>query len=398
MNRRQFLSTTAAAAAAFPSGVAFAADERRWRIGVLGHTGRGNFGHGLHTLWMGLPETELVGLADPDDAGRAAAQKAAGNPPAFADYHEMLAQVQPDIVVVAPRHVDQHREMAVAAAQAGAKGIYCEKPFCSTLAEADAIVAACRDAGTKLALAHRNRYHPAVPVAQQALADGTIGDLLEVRCRGREDHRGGVEDMWVLGTHVLDMLRAFCGDARACSAVLLQDHQPANAEDVTPGAEGLGPFCGDEVHARYEMDSGAVAYFDSIRNRVDPEANFGLQFIGTKGMIDCRIDTEPLFHLVAGNPFLPARQPRPWTPISSAGIGVAEPIDGLERLVEFHVYAARDLLAAIKEDRPALSSETDGRAIVEMIHAALGSHVRNGERVAIPLANRGHALDAWKDG
>ena len=75
MNRRQFLGTTAAAAAMFPSGVSFAAGERRWRIGVIGHTGRGNFGHGLHTLWLGLPGTEIVGLADPDDAGRAAAHR-----------------------------------------------------------------------------------------------------------------------------------------------------------------------------------------------------------------------------------------------------------------------------------------------------------------------------------
>src|SRR5690606_11892373 len=114
----------------------------------------------------------------------------------------MLAEVRPDIVVVAPRHLDQHRDMAVAAAESGARGIYCEKPFCRTPAEADAIVAACERSGTQLAIAHRNRYHPAVPVALAAVKDGAIGRLLEVRCRGLEDQRGGAQDLWVLGTHL----------------------------------------------------------------------------------------------------------------------------------------------------------------------------------------------------
>jgi len=396
MNRRQFLSTTAAVAAVFPAGVAFTATEHRWRVAVIGHTGRGNYGHGLHTMWLGLPETELVAIADPDDAGRAAAQAAVGTPPGFADYREMLAQVRPEIVVVAPRHLDQHRDLAVAAAQSGARGIYCEKPFCRTPAEADEIVAACTQSGTRLAIAHRNRYHPAIHRVQAAVLDGAIGPLLEIRGRGREDQRGGVQDLWVLGTHVLDMARCFGGEPRACSAVLLQHDRPATRDDLRPGDEGVGLVAGNQLHARYEMSSGIPAYFDSIRDRVDPDANFGLQLIGAKGLIQLRIDAEPLAHLVPGNPFRPTADPRPWIPITSAGIGQPEPVADMKTQVEQHRCAARDLLAAITEQRAPLSSDTDGRAIVEMIHAALASHVQNGARVTLPLKGRGHAFDDWK--
>jgi len=398
MNRRSFLTTTAAVAVCFPAGVLFSADQRRWRVGVIGHTGRGNYGHNLHTMWLGLPETEIVAIADPDDAGRAAAQATTGMPAGFADYHEMLSQVQPDIVVVAPRHLDQHCDMAVAAAQSGARGIYCEKPFCRTPAEADDAVAACSASGTRLAIAHRNRYHPAIAVVQRAVADGVIGELLEIRGRGREDQRGGVQDLWVLGTHILDLTRCFGGEAVACSATLLQDHRPATPADVRPGDEGVGPVAGNELHARFEMSNGVPAFFDSIRDRVDPDANFGLQLVGTKGLIQLRIDAEPLAHLVPGNPFLPTAEARPWIPITSGGIGAQEPVADMKAQVEQHHYAARDLLAAIEENRPTLSSDLDGRAIVDMIHAALASHVHDGERITLPLKNRRHAFEAWVNG
>lgn len=394
MHRRQFLAT-AVAAATFPAGFAQSANEHRWRVAVIGHTGRGNFGHGLHTLWLGLPETEIVAIADPEEAGRAAAQAAVGMPPAFADYRDMLAQIRPEIVVVAPRHLDQHRDMCVAAAESGARGIYCEKPFCRTPAEADDIVDACVRHHTRLALAHRNRYHPAIQIARQAVADGVLGQLLEIRGRGREDQRGGVQDLWVLGTHVLDLVRCFGGEALACSAVLQQDHRPATRIDIRSGDEGVGPVCGNELHARYELASGIPAYFDSIRDRVDPAANFGLQLVGTQGLIQIRIDAEPLAHLVPGNPFLPTDQPRPWIPITSAGIGEPEPVADMKVQIEQHRYAARDLLAAIDEQRPPLSSELDGRAIVDMTHAALASHVQNGARITLPLADRHHAFDKW---
>ncbi|MGD9858201.1 MAG: Gfo/Idh/MocA family protein [Planctomycetaceae bacterium] len=394
--RREILAAAGVwAGAALGARLSIAATQKRRRVGVIGHTGRGNYGHGLHTLWRALTETEIVGLADADDAGREQTRLLLGLERADADFRRMLMDVRPEIVVVAPRHLDQHRDMTVAAAQSGARGIYCEKPFCRTPAEADEIVAACRQSGTKLALAHRNRYHPAIPVALAAMTDGALGRLLEVRCRGIEDQRGGAQDLWVLGTHLFDLARPFVGDAIACSAVLLDGDRPVTREDVVEGAEGVGPIAGNRLHARYEMTGGVPLYFDSIRDAGVKAANFGLQLVGTEGLIDFRIDVEPLVHLVPGNPFQPAAKARPWIPISSAGIGEPEPIADLKQLVAEHAPAARDLLAAIDDDRPPLSSAEDGRTIVEMIHAAFASHVAGGVRVEFPLVSRDHGLKPW---
>ena len=389
-SRRQFLATTLAAGVG--SVLPAAEPEKKWRVAVIGHTGRGDYGHSIDSLWKGMPETEIVAVADANPAGLAKAKERLKVDAGFADYREMLKQVAPDIVAVCPRHIDQHRDFAVAAAEAGARGIYIEKHFCRTLAEADEIIAACDKSGTKLAVAHRNRYHPALPAVQRLVADGGIGQLLEIRARGKEDKRGGALDLWVLGSHILNLVPVFAGQPLACSATLLQDGRPVTKDDIRDGAEGVGPVGGNALHARWDMPGGVPVFFDSRQNMGVAAANFGLQLIGTSGLIDLRIDTHPIAHLVPGNPFLPAKDPRPWIPISSAGPGEPEPIADAATLVASHRLAARDLLAAIRENRAPLSGIRDARLNVEMILAAFESHRLGGQRTVFPLTVRDNPL------
>jgi predicted dehydrogenase len=399
MNRREFLKTGAAAAVAanLPSLIteSAAADtdaDRKLRVAVIGHTGHGDYGHGLDTMWLGAPETEIVAVADADEKGLAAAQKKLRVAKGFADYRQMLAEIKPDIVAIAPRHVDEHRDMALAAIATGARGIYIEKPLCRTPAEADEIVVAAEKAGVKFAVAHRNRYHPAVAAIDRMLQEDAIGRLLELRARGKEDARGGAQDLWVLGAHVLNLANHFAGKPLACSAVLLQDNRPITKADVREGAEGVGPIAGNTVHARFDTERGAPIYFDSIQNAGAKTAGFGLQLIGANGIIDLRFDGEPLAHILAGSPFKPVKEPRAWVPISSAGAGKPEPIDGLGKQVSSHWLGARDLIAAIRENRQPLCSAADGRVTVEMIAAVFESHRLDGRRVTFPLQTRGNPL------
>ena len=387
--RRQFLETVAASSLAF---AARGADAPRLRVAVIGHTGRGDYGHGLDTMWLKLPETEIVAVADADSKGLAAAQQKLKVTRGFADYRQMLAEVKPDIVAIGMRHVDQHRDVAVAAASAGAKGVYMEKPFCRTPAEADEIVAACEQHNVKLAVAHRNRWHPVLPVIDKLVKDGALGRLLEIRGRGKEDARGGALDLWVLGSHVLNLCCHFGGRPLACSATVLQAGKPVTRADVKDGAEGLGPLAGNEIHARFDMERGFPAYFDSIANAGDRAAGFGLQLIGTKGLIDLRVDQDPVAHFVAGNPFRPAKEPRAWQIIGTAGLGQPEPQVEAVKEVMAHLTAGRDLIAAIRENRQPLCSAHDARMTVEMIAAVFESHRQNGQRVVLPLTSRDNPL------
>jgi len=184
ISRRSFCA--AASSTAVGLALPAAAQAAKRRVAVIGHTGRGNYGHGLDTVWRKIPGMEIVGVADVNTAGLAKELKKLGLPAhrGFADYRKMLAEVRPEFVAVCPRHADQHCDMAMAAIQAGAKGIYVEKPFVRTPAEADRLIAACEKHGTRIAVAHRNRYHPVLQVIDRLIADGKIGRLLEIRGRG----------------------------------------------------------------------------------------------------------------------------------------------------------------------------------------------------------------------
>ena len=396
MNRKQFLKSIAAASIldGFPVRPlrAVAASDNAYKVAVIGHTGRGNFGHGLDTMWASVEGVKVVAVSDPGAGANGADVKRFPQAKAYVDYQTMLGEVKPDIVAVGPRHVDQHHAMVLAASKVGARGVYMEKPFVRSLLEADELVAECRRTGMRLAVAHRNRYHPAVPVALRMLNEGKFGKLIEIRCRGKEDARGGALDLWVLGSHVLNLATVFAGKPIACSAGVFVDGQPVTREHVKDGDEGIGPMAGTEVHARFEMESGVPLFFDSVKNFGDKNAGFGVQLICGEAVLDLRMDAEPLVYVRAGNPFNPLVASAPWVPLTSGGIGVVEPLKDIRQLVAGHGLPARDLLDSIRDRREPLCGVEAARTILEMISSVFESHRLGGKRVSLPLQTRVNPL------
>jgi predicted dehydrogenase len=361
---------------------------KTYRVGIIGHTGRGNYGHGLDTVWAELPNVEVVAVADPDEAGRSDAAKRTRAKRAYADYAEMLDKEKPDVVAVAPRWLDAHRDLVVAAAERGCH-IFMEKPICRTLAEADEMVGACERHHVKLAIAHQSRYSPRILRAKQLIEDGRIGDVLELRGRGKEDARVGGEDLMVLGTHVMDLIRLFAGDPKWCFARVLQDGKPVTKSEVREGAEGIGPLAGDAITATYGLSGNATAYFASVRSKSGPGGRFGLQIFGSKGIIDMTTGGLPPVFLCEDPSWAPGRSQKPWVPINSGGVGVPETLKDDGHMG--NVLIAKDLLESIEQDRQPHGSVYDGRAALEMILAIYESH-RQQRPVELPLANRKHPL------
>jgi len=391
-SRRGFLASAAGLSLAAAAMRAQAPREpRHYRVAVIGHTGRGNYGHGLDKVWQDVPGCEVVAVADANEKGLQAAVKRLKGAKGYADYRKMLEEARPDLVSVAPRWLDEHRDMVVAAAEREVRGIYLEKPMCRTLAEADEMVAACEKHKVKLAIAHQTRYSPKLPVIRDLIAQGRIGKVLEFRARGKEDRRGGGEDLWVLGTHVLDLIHALGGEPKWCSARVTEGGRAVAAKDVKPGEEGIGALAGDEVHALYGLAGGATAHFDSVRQSSSHLDRYGVRIHGSKGLIEIYHGYLPAAAILEDPAWSPARSRKEWVPISSAGIGLPEPLeDG--GLHAGNVAAVKDLLSAIENDRQAAASVYTARTATEMIVAAFESH-RTGGIVTFPLANRKNPLE-----
>ncbi len=362
---------------------------KQYRVAVIGRSKHGGYGHGLDRAWLDVPATQIVAVADDDKAGLAATANKLKVKQAFSDYRKMLDQVQADIVAVCPRWVDQHRDMAVAAAQRGMH-VYMEKPFCRTLAEADEIIAACEKSEVKLAVAHPTRYSPKIDTIKQIIAAGKLGKVLEYRGRGKEDRRGGGEDLWVLGTHVMDMIRAIGGHPKSCFAMVTANGKPISKADVVDGPEGIGPLAGDTVRATYRMPDGSTAYFNSQRNAAGRPPRYGLQIYGSKGIIELLEATLPSVKFLGDPGWSPGRSGAKWQDVSSAGIGKPEPLTDAKYKAR-HTLAIEDLIDAIENDRQPKSSMYAARGAVEMIVAPFESQ-RLGGMVPMPLKNRNNPL------
>jgi predicted dehydrogenase len=362
---------------------------KTYRVAVIGRTGKGNYGHGLDVVWKALDNVQIVAVADEDPKGRAAAATRLGGVRAYADYRQMLDKERPQIVSVADRYLDQHREMVVACARAGAS-IFLEKPMARTLEEADEMVKACETHHVKLAIAHQTRYSPRLQRVRELIADGRLGDLLEMHGRGKEDSRGGGQDLMVLGTHLFDLMRLLAGEPRWCFAHVTQEGKPVTKADVREGGENMGPVAGDTIFATYGFDHGLTATFGSHKARHGVGSRYGLQVYGSKGVLDLTTGSLPAVHFLDDPSWSPGRSKKAWQEVTSAGLGKPEPLqDG--GLGMGNVWIARDLIEAIEKDRQPLGSIYDGRAALEMILAVYESH-RLKAPVNLPLANRKHPL------
>jgi predicted dehydrogenase len=363
----------------------------KYRVAVIGRTGKGNYGHGLDTVWLKCDRAEIVAVADENETGRAAAAKRLGVKNAYADYRQMLEKEKPQVVSVADRWPDCHRDMVIACAEHGAS-VFLEKPAAQTLQQADEMVAACEKHHVKCAVAHQTRYSPRVKVVKALIAEGKIGDLLELRGHGKEDKRGGGEDLMVLGTHTFDLMRHLAGDAKWCFARIQQNGRKAVSGDVRQAGEQIGPVLGDHNFASYGFAGLATGTFVTHVAKDGANTRYWLEARGTKGVIHLGFGILPVALLCEDPSGMFGNSKAAWQEITSAGVGKPEPLNAKE-IDNGNILIVNDLLDAIEKDREPLDSLQDGRAALEMIMAVYESH-RQERAVDLPLKNRKHPLTA----
>ena len=183
----------------------------RIRIGVVG---AGYMGTNFARLVQAHPLCELIGIADLNPEVAARASESLGCL-AFGSAEDMLDAGHVDGLVVTTVE-DQHVGPCLAAFAQGA-GVLVEKPLATTIADAEAIIAASVAADRPLLVGHVLRFDARYARLQQEVAAGTIGDPLTIFARrlnggGAQDRlRGRCSLPLFLGVHDYDMVRWVTG-------------------------------------------------------------------------------------------------------------------------------------------------------------------------------------------
>lgn len=184
-----------------------------------------------------LENTEIVGIVDSDL--RRAREKAEqyGIPAAFATQGELLRAASPDVChVLTPPAT--HADLCVEALEAGTH-VYVEKPFASSVADCERMIAAAARVGRELCVGHCLVYDPLVRRALQLIQSGELGEPIHVsgvycfdtaRIPGYDNKRwyralagGFLED---LAAHPASVLIHILGDAHTVARALPGSAEP----------------------------------------------------------------------------------------------------------------------------------------------------------------------------
>ena len=241
------------------------APSRTLRAGVLG---LGTMGRNHIRVYAELPGVEVVAVADPEPEAlrRATSGRSARG---YADPLKMLAEEALDLVsVVAPTSL--HASLTLAALAHGAN-VLVEKPIAVDRAEAEAMIAAARDAGRLLTVGHVERFNPAIRELRSRLAAGELGRIFEIKAARLGPFPERIRDVGVvvdLATHDIDVMRFLLASDPVRLYAEIERRIHTDHEDL---------FCG-----LMKFGNGAVGLLDV--NWLTPAKKRELSVTGERGM------------------------------------------------------------------------------------------------------------------
>ncbi|MDE2766685.1 MAG: Gfo/Idh/MocA family oxidoreductase [Chloroflexota bacterium] len=319
------------------------------------------------SAYYAVPETELVAACDlrPERAAAFKHQWSELLPDlrVYRDHREMLAAEDLDLVsVVTSDHV--HAQVVVDAAAAGTRGILCEKPIATTLADADRMIAATEQAGIPMLVNHTRRWmSPWLQVAA-LIRDGTIGNVQRIVAS-----QGGPRAMlFRTGTHICDSIAWFAG-AQPQAVYALPE----------PGLEAYGPrYAGDggrdpatdpALSVVIEFENGVRAFWNMCKTM--PQV-FDIDIYGEQGCIRGRTfpGDEISVTIDIGNHRL-----------------LDEPLARVEHTSGWFAGCVTELVGLVRHGGQPSSGRRQARTALEIMLAALQSQAQGGVRVGWPIAD-----------
>lgn len=374
------------------------------KVCIVHETGSGRLaGHYTEFAFTGLPGVEIAALSDPNPDA-AAYFKRTGAQRLYTSYQEMLEQEMPDITILCSRLVDDHYRQIKCALEAGSH-VLCEKPLAADLIQADELIALAQSRNLKVQIAHLARFAPTFREMKRLIAQGAIGRVLTCYLRGKEDHRGGGEDMIVLGTHVLDAACWLFGMPEQVMADVRFENRRITSKDLLPTTEPVGPCAGDDIMAFFRFANGVNGIFESRRHvTVKGEPRLGISVCGTEGTLAIRYTGNRDLRMAKDFPAppedsahfeivpLPRESEIPGAqPINLKEWGIPEGNGTLKYFAENNRRAAWNLLQAIEGKEELVAGMVSARDAIEMICGIYRSGIE-GRALSFPLTEKRHPL------
>jgi predicted dehydrogenase len=312
------------------------------RFGIVG---AGNIGRAYLDVFAGLPGAEIVAVADTHLDVAAAAAECCGAT-AHVGAEALLDAAAPDAIVVCTPP-DTHPDVALAAISRGV-AVLCEKPLATRVGPAQTMVAAANAAGVPFTIATKFRFVDDVVRAQELVASGAIGDLIQVENRfaSRVDMRtrwnsdpvvsgGGV--IIDNGTHSVDIARSFLG--------------PIHEALVVEGPRVQDLVVEDSAQVLLRAATGATATID-LSWSYDHATDTYLELYGSEGVL--RVGWHGSDQR--------ANDATTWTPFG----------DGYDKIVCMRAQVA-NFCAAIRGEETMRITDADAIASVQVIDACYRS-------------------------
>jgi predicted dehydrogenase len=295
--------------------------------------------------------------------------------PYYTKLDDLLARPDVEAVLIATPAFT-HAPIAEQAARAG-KAVICEKPLALSLADADRIIAACKNARVPMSTCHPLRWLKDAQYARELIAAGAIGKVIEIRLTDL----GEKKDSYWLGGYSGRTPSDWRKSKAASGGGIVITNLVHNIDlarfitgmDATRVSAEVGTFCTDvEVEdialAALRYQNGAIGLVDACSCFYGGLDTWDLVFLGTKGQIRFgfwRRVTE--VYLTESYGDLPARE---WIKQETGG----------DAWVDFHNAFAAALRAG---QTPPVTGE-DGRKAIEIVLAIYKS-AETGHPVTLPM-------------
>ena len=341
------------------------------RIGVIGCGGIARSAH-LPAIWRLRDRAALVAAADlNEEAARDAAAPWAAE--AYTDGRALLDKGNVDMVVIATPEAS-HREWTEAAASAGVH-VLCEKPMATSVADADAMIAACRQAGVRLMIGHSRRFTMRYMQVRRAIDRGEIGTVRLVRENERRARsRTGETRGYYTAKH-------WSGDPSvSVGAAILNGVHEADLLRWFVGAEPVSVSCEHKV---------TIPGNRGVPDFLTFTVRFANDAIGSSELSNCLPPGYPAFHQFEVYGDRGALRAKDHDLISATRFtenGAHFPM-GYEMLLHNLPAYVRELdgfLDALQEDRPVPMPPEEARAALAIAMAAVASATEG--RVVRPAA------------